>query len=313
MKKPTNIFLLAIVLGSLSAALIYRHLHGLRLELETARRAATEVVVAGEKIPIGSRIEAYQLRTVAWPSDLLPDGALKEAAPAVGKVVRTSIEKNQPLLQSQLIGEGRGLLPLLITEGMRAMSVKVDDVAGVSGFITPSSRVDVLAAGNAEGSGQDLHGKVILQNVTVLATGKSIEQRDNKPVEVPTVTLLVSPNDAEKLTLATRRDPVRLALRNFQDEAIVRTAGVSGHSLYGQDGGGRKHGADDSVEVLLGAQVTRQSVRRSDETPEEAPTAPRLGRDGGGAHSAVRRMPAMKTGASFAKRPRRRGGSRGSR
>src|SRR5207245_7547748 len=111
------------------------------------------------------------------------------------------------------------------------------NVTGVSGFITPSSRVDVLAAGGPDGGGGgDLRGKLILQNVRVLATGKSIEQRDDKPVEVPTVTLLVSPEDAEKLTLATRGDPVRLTLRNFQDEAIVRTAGTSIRALFREDG-----------------------------------------------------------------------------
>src|SRR5206468_2579762 len=98
-------------------------------------------------------------------------------------------------------------------------------VTGVSGFITPNSRVDVVVSGNPGGE-NDLLSKVVLQNIRVLAIGTSIEQRDNKPVEVPTVTLLVTPQDAEKLTIATRQEPVRLALRNYRDEEAVQTTGV---------------------------------------------------------------------------------------
>ena len=115
----------------------------------------------------------------------------------VNNVAIVSIDKNQPVLQSQVATQNSGLLPIMIGEGMRAMSVKVDDVTGVSGFITPNSRVDVVIAGTPEGS-QEQRSKVVLQNIKVLATGKLVEQRDNKPVEVPTVTLLVSPEDAER-------------------------------------------------------------------------------------------------------------------
>jgi pilus assembly protein CpaB len=171
------------------------------------------------------------------------------------------------------VREGVGLLPLLITEGMRAMSVKVDSVTGVSGFITPNSRVDVLVAGRPEGRGDDEErSKLILQNVRVLATGKSIEQQDEKPVEVPTVTLLVSPEEAEKLTLATRQEPVRLALRNFRDEEVVRTSGMSTSALFAnavpavvtktETGVVRRAPAPEySVEVFLGDKSTRQSLK----------------------------------------------------
>src|SRR5207247_3085113 len=99
----------------------------------------------------------------------------------------------------------------------------------------PLSHVDVIIAGQPEGD-SDQKSKVVLQNVKVLATGKSIEQKDGKPVEVPTVTLLVSPEDGERLTLATRYEPVRLALRNYRDEEVVRTAGVATKALFQGDG-----------------------------------------------------------------------------
>jgi len=270
MRKPANILLLAIVLGALSAALVYRHLRALRAEIEAARRPAVTVVVANETLSVGARIEPHQVRTAPWPVEIEPEGAIHDPASVVGNAVRTSIEKNQPVLKSQLAPPGAGLLPPLIAEGMRAMSVKVDSVTGVSGFITPSSRVDVLATGDpGGGGGQNLRGKLILQNVRVLASGKSVEQRDDKPVEVPTVTLLVSPEDAEKLTLATRTEPVRLTLRNFQDEAIVRTAGTSIRALFGEDGpldgardGASAHRPRYSVEVIRGPTVTRQTFYR---------------------------------------------------
>jgi pilus assembly protein CpaB len=275
MRKPGSIFLLSIVLGALFAALVYRHLRAQQDAVELARRAAggdtVDVLVANGPIPMGTRVEANQVRMAAWPVDLQPTGVLRASDTVVGRIARTSIEANQPVLESQLIAQGSGLLPLLITEGMRAMSVKVDSVTGVSGFITPNSRVDVLVAGNPDGQGGgEQRSKLVLQNVRVLATGTTIEQKDEKPVEVPTVTLLVSPDEAEKLTLATRQEPVRLALRNFKDEAIIKTKGISTPALFASDtpeAAPRVARATSapapekpSVEVLLGDKVTRQPI-----------------------------------------------------
>jgi len=276
MRKPGNILLLAVVIGALSAAMVYRHLRALRAEIELAQQATkathatVDVVVAADTIPVGTRIEAAQVKVVPWPGNLAPEGAIADPKTVLDGVARVTIEKNQPLNASQLLSQGVGLLPPMITEGKRAMSVRVDEVTGVSGFITPNSRVDVLIAGAAGdgGSSQEQRSKLILQNVRVLATGKSIEQHDDRPVEVPTVTLLVSPQEAEKLTLAARYEPVRLALRNYQDEDVVGTPGVSSVALF--EGNSRpnvtpavarsdRH-ARYSVEVLLGEKLTRQEL-----------------------------------------------------
>jgi pilus assembly protein CpaB len=145
---------------------------------------------------------------------------------------------------------------------MRGMSVKVDNVTGVSGFITPNSRVDVLVSGKPSGGSKDQRSKMILQNVRVLATGTIIEQIDEKPKEVPTVTLLVTPDEAEKLTLASRQQAVRLALRNYGDQEIVRTNGVSDSVLFATDDrrAPARQDAGPSVEVLLGEKLTRQPL-----------------------------------------------------
>jgi pilus assembly protein CpaB len=270
--KPGNIFLMAILVGALVSALVVRRMHSLQQEIESIRgsagRPTVDVVVAAEQIPIGSRIEANQVKLVAWPVEAQPEGTVRTVKDVVGSIVRTTVERNQPVLQTDLVAQGAGLLPLMIPEGMRGMSVRVDNVTGVSGFITPNSRVDVIIAGLPEGEA-DQRSKVVLQNVKVLATGKSIEQKDEKPVEVPTVTLLVSPEEAERLTLAARFDPVRLALRNYRDEEVVKTSGIATRALF--EGDGRptpgpakvvrgKAGAPYSVEILLGEKVTRQPL-----------------------------------------------------
>jgi len=235
MRKPANIFLLAIIVGALSAAMIYRHLKTMNMEVEAARAAGqhpvTDVVVARDTISIGTRVSPDSLKVVTWPADALPEGAVHDPQEVVGSIARTTIGKNQPVAKTELIAQGAGLLPLMIDEGMRAMSVKVDSVTGVSGFITPNSHVDVLVAAT-RGEKNDMRSRVIMQNIRVLATGTIIEQKDEKPVEVPTVTLLVTPEQAETLTLATRYDSVRLALRNYRDEELVQTTGTSAAAMF---------------------------------------------------------------------------------
>ena len=287
MRKPRNLLLLAIVIGALSSAMVYRYMRALRTEVESARRTTVgtvDVVVATEAIPPGTRIEPRLLKTIPWPENLVPEGAITDPKTVVDSIAQVAIDKNQPLRQAQVTDQG-GLLSSRINEGMRAMSVKVDDVTGVSGFITPNSRVDVLIAGETGGeSSQETRSKLVLQNIKVLAIGKSIDQREDKPVAVPTVTLLVSPEEAEKLTLAARYEPVRLALRNYDDELVIGTPGISSATLFGAAArlpaplphvatppaplppspppapARRERRPRYSVEVLLGEKPTRQDL-----------------------------------------------------
>jgi len=285
MRRPGNLLLLAVVIGALAAALVYRHLRELRSEIDAAHQAPAatiDVVVANDTIPAGSRIVENLVKVVAWPQNLAPDGAISDPKTVVNSVAKVTIEKNQPLSQSQLLGQGAEVLPLMIPDGMRAMSVRVDDVTGVSGFITPNSRVDVLIAGTPGGEGNEgQRSKVVLQDIRVLAIGKSITQQKDKPVEVPTVTLMVSPEDAERLTLATRFEPVRLALRNYGDNQMVGTPGLSTTALFGtprqvapatpaapappapplaEAPRPPRRRPRYSVEVLLGERMTRQEI-----------------------------------------------------
>jgi pilus assembly protein CpaB len=279
MRRPGNIFLLAIIIGALASALVYRHMKSqeqalqealLHSQKSAAAPATMPVVVAKDTIPIGTQIDPGQVKVISWSVDAPIEGAFSDPAAIAGHVARMRIEKNQPLTQDQLVSTNTGLLALLITDGMRGMSVKVDNVTGVSGFITPDSHVDVLIAGTPDTGDKERRSKLILQNIRVLASGMTIERKDNKPVEVPTVTLLVSPEDAEKLTLAARENPVQLALRNYRDEAVVTTPGATTAILFGRHAEPppaprvkverRERPPGYSVEILLGDKMTRQGL-----------------------------------------------------
>lgn len=240
MRKPANMLFLAMLIAGFGAALVYRYLNAQEAQLAAAREAAirsastVDVVVAARTIDVGTKLQAEDLVVVNWPAEAEPDGAIASADAVVGKFARHNFVKFQPIARELLADQRSGLLPMLIDSGKRAMSVRVDKETGVSGFITPNSYVDVFATGTVtEGgnSGREQRSKLILQNVKVMAIGKSIELENDEPVEVPTVTLLVSPEDAEKLTLASQQKPVRLALRHFEDDGSVATPGMSMNQL----------------------------------------------------------------------------------
>lgn len=278
MRRPANIFLIAVVVAAIGAALVYRFLSAQQAELERIRAEAVgevvDVAVAAHRIEIGTRLQPEHIKIVRWPKDSAPAGAVASPEAVVGKIARGGIRHHQPFLETDLTAESSGIMPLLIEDGMRAISVKVDKVTGVSGFIIPNSRVDVFATGsiNDQEGERDERSKLILQNVRVLATGVHIEQQESGVIEVPTVTLLVKPEDAEQLALVARRDPVFLALRGFRDEEAVATEGASLRRIFinGKPPPAPPRAAPaparaappprqpPSVEVLLGDTRTRQ-------------------------------------------------------
>ena len=277
MRKPANIFLIALLIAAVGAALVYRFLSLQQAELDRARASAVgavvDVAVAAVAIDIGTRLKPEHIRIVKWPKDAAPANAVGDPEALVGKIARLSIRHHQPFLVSDLTSESAGIMPLLIEDGMRAISVKVDKVTGVSGFITPSSRVDVLATGTIDGKDgtREDRSKLLLQNVRVMATGTHIEMVDGGSVEVPTVTLLVTPEEAEKVALVARRDPVFLALRGFRDNAEVETEGALLERMFLNGNkapeapppvkvtGGPPPKKGPTVEILLGETRTRQA------------------------------------------------------
>jgi pilus assembly protein CpaB len=191
-----------------------------------AARKAT-VVLASRDLPVGHRIAAEDVRTVEWPADLVPSGYNSQTADVVGRGLITAVRTNEPLLASKIAEPGSGAgLPIVIPEGQRAMSIPVDQVVGVAGFATVGTRVDVLLTIQPPGQNETVT-QIILQNLTVLSTGQ-VYQRDERgePITVNVVTLMVSPEQAERLSLATSQGRIQLALRNMLDIEDATTAGI---------------------------------------------------------------------------------------
>jgi pilus assembly protein CpaB len=164
----------------------------------------------------------------------VPTGALKTVEEAEGRVVRSTIYAGEPLIDAklapQLSGKG-GIMAMLVQEGSRAVTIRVDDPTRESGFVLPNSKVDVLVSmAKVKGSDERI-AKVILQDVPVLASGQTVELRDNKPVTVPTVTLSLTPEQTERLAVAQGEGRLTLALRNLRDSQIVKTPGATPTAL----------------------------------------------------------------------------------
>jgi len=225
---------IALLLALLAAVGTYRFLSGSSRVAEQARLQTVGIVVALVEIPLGSTINPNQVAVSAWPKDNYPKEALADPKIAVGRVALRDFFPGEPVVESKLVplNKGTGLLSLKIPPGMRAFSVKVNEVVGVGGFLVPDSRVDVIVTTSSFQKNQGMISKIILEDVRVLAAGQAIEQKDNKPVTVNTVTLAVTPEEAEKLALASNDGNIQLIMRNFTDTEKVMTGGADkGHLL----------------------------------------------------------------------------------
>ena len=226
------VLVVASVVGLLASTLVYRVL---KQAAAGPRQQDTEmIVVAVVNMTMAETITSKHVKVLPWPSKSVPSGAVRTLAEAEGRVVRGSIVAGEPLLEGklapQLSGKG-GLMPMLVPEGQRAVTIKVDDAVKESGFVLPNSRVDVLVSMAKQRGSQDRISKVIIQDVTVLAAGQTVELRDNKPVTVTTVTLALQPGQVERLALAQSEGKLMLAMRNLRDNQIVQTKGVTAASL----------------------------------------------------------------------------------
>lgn len=219
--------LISLILSGLVALLAHRVLRN-RLTSDMSR-----VVVATQRLQLGSRLSPEKLRVVPWPRGSVPEGSFADAGPLTDRGVVVPIAPNEPVLESKLAPKEAGAgLTTAIPDGMRAVAVKVDPVIGVGGFVLPGTRVDVIVTGSLrEGGGKDT-SKVILESARVLSAGTSLEDNDGKPRDVPVVTLLVSPEDAQKLALASVDGKIQLALRNPLDLRQVNPAAVKKEELY---------------------------------------------------------------------------------
>jgi pilus assembly protein CpaB len=225
------VLLVAVGLASLATYGVFRTIKNIPVrEVEVA---TSYVVVAAENLPLGTRIVKEQVKAVGWPASTPVQGSFASADEIIGRGLIQPVLANEPLTESKLAPReaGAGLSPS-ITPGMRALSIKVNDVIGVAGFTVPGARVDVVVVIN----GNDGMARTVVSNLQVLTAGTKydIEQaKDGQPIPSSVVTLLVTPEQAERITLAQTNGSITLVLRNPLDTAPTQTAGIRMAGLMG--------------------------------------------------------------------------------
>ncbi len=222
----------ALIFGVLAAVSVSRYLSS----AQAYTKNLNKVAVAKVAIPIGSKIIPEQIMVVQFPKESTPDGAYDTPEKLAGRVAVMNIAAREPITESRLAPEGTAAgLSAIIPEGYRAMTVKVDDAAGISGFIMPGTLVDVVVVIDPrEGSGmQDPISKIVLQNIKVLANGQNIDKpKDEREANsVKAVTLQVTPEQAEKLALASSEGKLQLVMRSQIDQGDEQTPGVNKRGL----------------------------------------------------------------------------------
>ncbi|RMF23613.1 MAG: Flp pilus assembly protein CpaB [Deltaproteobacteria bacterium] len=227
MGKPITIMVIGVVFAAFAGFMTLKFLRGQQATVEVEQVETKEIVVARDTISRGETIEADDVKVVAWPAEAAPEDAFGSPEEVIGKLARTTIYANDPLTNTKFVtSESPSILSMLIPKGHRAISVKVNEVTGISGFVAPGSHVDVLLTvpGTDEMAART---RIILQDVEVLAIAQSVEQQDNKPTVVNTVTLDVTPRQAEVVAVASNEGNLHLVLRNDRDERQVISWGTS--------------------------------------------------------------------------------------
>jgi pilus assembly protein CpaB len=227
--------------------------------------ATNEVAVASGDVYPGTALSSNLVTITSWPTNLIPSKAASSLRQVEGRVVVMPIAKGEAILFTKLAPEGTAAgLGALLDETKRALSVRVDDVSGVAGFVHPGDHVDILVDLPVP-NGSEHFSKTILQNVVVLSAGQFWEQsNERKPVLVNTVTLELTPEEAEILNLASNQGKIRLALRSRQNKALVQTPGVAtshlitGRAIKEKESNPQQDGR--SVEVIKGLERTRATL-----------------------------------------------------
>jgi pilus assembly protein CpaB len=232
-RRLLMILLSAFVLAAGCSYLVYRVVGS---HLLSTQQKTTPVIVAATDIKLGSVLRDADL-TTAQMVGTVPKGAILSRANAIGRGVISDLYQGEPISESRLaaVGSGGGLAAT-IRQGMRACAVKVDEVVGVAGFVTPGMRVDVLISGNPPGGANTADGtrvKTLLQNIQVLSAGTDIQKdAEGKPQQVQVVNLLVTPDQAELLSLASNQTRIQLVLRNPLDTEIAHPLGSAMGTLF---------------------------------------------------------------------------------
>jgi pilus assembly protein CpaB len=225
------VVLVALVAASAASYGVYRAIG--RPTVKEVEVAHTFVVVAARTIPVGVRVAAADLKVIPWPEKAPVPGSFPKIDPIVGRGAVTQILENEPVTETKLASlEGGAGLPVTIPQGMRAISVRVNEVVGVAGFVIPGTRVDVFVTLRQQNESVT---RVVVSNVQVLTAGTRYDQDKTKtgePIPSSVVTLLLTPEDAGRVVLASSDGQLMLALRNPLDVAPTATAGTRTGNLF---------------------------------------------------------------------------------
>ena len=235
--------------------------------VKTVATPTQPVVVAAADLQIGAEIKKEDVTVVNFPAGQAPQGSFSKVTDVVGRGLIVPVVTHEPILNPKLASKEAGVgLPPVIPEGMRAVSVRVNEVVGVAGYVLPGTRVDVVATASPTNERSDTTSKLILSNVQVLTAGTRMEQdqEQGKPMQVTVVTLLVNPEQAERLALASTEGKIQLALRNPLDQGAPVTPGIKTAALVG---------AVKSAPVRQMASATRTKPNQpvTQTVPEAAP------------------------------------------
>jgi len=269
---------LAAVLGLAAGIVGYFGLNGVAVKAAaSANDKFQDVVVTTTDLTYGVKLEKQMLRTVRYPKESIPGGAYSSMDSVLGQTTKVFMAAREPVTATKLSSQGGGL-SMLVRGGMRAASIEVNAVSGVSGFVLPGDRVDVLVTvAPSISSSQNSITKTLLQNIEVLAAGQKTQQKDASPLTVQSVTLLVDPAGAEKLAHAGQEGDIHLVLRNPEDQEQVNVQSFSTNEMLGgappSTGGGggarritptpvviTKQVGDGKVRIIRSAEVTETPV-----------------------------------------------------
>lgn len=231
MKNSRALTMLALAMIAGLAAVVFAS----RWLIHTSSSALTPVAVARDDINLGQPLNVNMVRIVNWPSSSVPPGSFTDMKNLDGRVLRTSLARGEPVLESKLAPIGtKGGLSAVIDKGDRAITVRVNDVVGVAGFALPGNYVDVIVNTQEPGKGdQQSISKIVLEKILVLAVAQQVSRDDTQPKVVNAVTLQVSPDQAEKLDLARSVGTLSLVLRNQVDKDQLATKGATKLTLLG--------------------------------------------------------------------------------
>ena len=270
--KSTLLFLVAaLVLAAAAAYGARTYINNKATQAAKSRMATKSLVVAAKNVEPGDTLTADHLSLQKWPEESVPKGVFFQQKGLLGRVVPNGLVKGEPVMVSKLAPEGAaGGMSAVVAEGMRAVTVQVDEVIGVAGYVKKGDRVDVLATASTGAFNKDPAAKMILQDVAVLAVQKNPDQEEGKKRSggrrKQVVTLTLKPDQIEKLALASSQGSLLLALRNQGDRLMAETKGVLMTSLFPNPLPPKEREQiktkverpEPMVEIIRGASLTRQ-------------------------------------------------------